>query len=136
MSARQLEFVDIILRSTDRLVELVNDLLDVARIDADNVEITRRPIDLGEAVMDVVELMRPQIEGRHQRLGVYIAPTLPLALADPGRVRQVIHNLLTNAHLYTQDGGRIHVGVEADRAWVRIVVADSGIGMTDAERVR
>ena len=50
MSARQREFVDIILRSTDRLVELVNDLLDVARIDADNVEITRRPIDVGEAV--------------------------------------------------------------------------------------
>src|SRR5581483_8724938 len=88
MSTRQLEFVDIILRSTDRLVELVNDLLDVARIDADNVEITRRPIDLGDAVQDVVELMRPRIEARHQRLGVYVAPTLPLALADPGRVRQ------------------------------------------------
>jgi signal transduction histidine kinase/CheY-like chemotaxis protein/HAMP domain-containing protein len=136
MSPRQLEFVDIILRSTDRLVELVNDLLDVARIDADNVEITRRPIDLGDAVRDIVELMRPRIEARHQRLGVYVAPTLPLALADPGRVRQIIHNLLTNAHLYTEEGGRIHVGVEADRAWVRIVVADSGIGMTEAERVR
>ena len=53
MSARQREFVEIILRSTDRLVDLVNDLLDVARIEADHVEIHRRPIDVGEAVREV-----------------------------------------------------------------------------------
>ena len=137
MSERQREFVDIILRSTDRLVDLVNDLLDVARIEADRVEINRRPIDVGEAVREVAELMGPRIAAKHQQLGVYVAPTLPLALADPGRVRQIVANLLTNAHLYTPEGGRIHVGVEADRAWIQIVVADSGIGMTaeEAERV-
>jgi signal transduction histidine kinase/HAMP domain-containing protein len=136
MTDRQQEFVDIILRSTDRLVELVNDLLDVARIEADSVEIARRPIDVGEAVREVAELMGPRIAEKNQRLGVYVAPALPLALADPGRIRQIIANLLTNAHLYTETGGRIHVGVEADRAWVRIVVADSGVGMTATERGR
>ena len=133
MSERQREFVDIILRSTDRLVDLVNDLLDVARIDADRVEINRRPIDAGEAVREVTELMGPRIAEKGQQLGVYVAPTLPLALADPGRVRQIVANLLTNAHLYTPAGGRIHVGVEADRAWIQIVVADSGIGMSEEE---
>ncbi len=136
MSERQREFVDIILRSTDRLVDLVNDLLDVARIDADRVEINRRPIDVGEAVREVTELMGPRIEEKGQQLGVYVAPTLPLALADPGRVRQIVANLLTNAHLYTPEDGRIHVGVETDRAWIQIVVADSGIGMTDEESSR
>jgi signal transduction histidine kinase/DNA-binding response OmpR family regulator len=133
MSARQREFIDIVLRSTDRLVELVNDLLDVAQIEADSVEISRRPIDIGEAVRDVAELMGPRINAKHQRLGVYVAPALPLAMADPGRIRQVIANLLTNAHVYTEEGGRIHIGVEADRAWVKIVVADSGVGMTKEE---
>jgi len=98
MSARQREFVDIILRSTDRLVDLVNDLLDVARIEADRVEINRRPIDVGEAVREVAELMGPQIEEKGQHLGVYVAGALPPALADPGRVRQIVANLLTNAH--------------------------------------
>jgi CheY-like chemotaxis protein/anti-sigma regulatory factor (Ser/Thr protein kinase) len=58
-------------------------------------------------------------------------------MADPGRVRQIVANLLTNAHLYTGEGGRIHIGVEPDRARVQIVVEDSGIGMTreEAERV-
>ena len=134
MSRRQREFIDIVLRSTDRLVELVNDLLDVARIEADNVEINRRPIDVGEAVRDVAELMGPRINAKHQTLGVVRRPALPLALADPGRIRQIIANLLTNAHLYTHEGGRIQVGVEADRAWVKIVVADSGVGMTIEER--
>src|SRR5207302_1719555 len=133
LSERQREFVDIILHSTDRLVDLVNDLLDVARIEADRVEINPRPIDVGEAVREVAELMGPRMADKEQQLGIYIAPALPLAVADPGRVRQILANLFTNAHLYTERGGRIHVGVEPDRAWVQIVVADSGRGMTTEE---
>ncbi len=136
MSERQLEFVDIILKSTDRLVDLVNDLLDVARIEAKHVEINRRAIDVGEAVREVTDLMAPRIAEKQQQLGVYIAPTLPLAVADSARIRQIVANLLTNAHLYTPKGGKIHVGVEPDRAWVQIVVEDSGVGMTEEQRAR
>ncbi len=136
MSQRQREFVDIILRSTDRLVELVNDLLDVARIDAHRVEIDRRPVDVGEVVREVVELMAPRFDQKQQRLGTYVAPTLPLTLADPARIRQIVANLLTNAHLYTPVGGRVHIGVEGERAWVQIIVADSGVGLTEEERAR
>lgn len=136
MSERQREFVEIILRSTDRLVDLVNDLLDVARIEADRVELNRRPIDVGEAVREIAELMGPRIAAKRQRLGVYVAGALPPALADAGRVRQIVANLLTNAHLYTAEGGRLHVGVEADRAWIQIVVEDSGRGMTREETER
>ena len=130
MSERQREFVDIILKSTDRLTELVGDLLDVARIEADRVELTRRPLDVGEAVRETAELMGPRITNKHQRLSVHIAPALPLALADAARVRQIIANLLTNAHLYTGDGGGIWVRVESERAWVQIEVRDNGVGIT------
>jgi CheY-like chemotaxis protein/anti-sigma regulatory factor (Ser/Thr protein kinase) len=65
---------------------------------------------------------------------VSIAAGLPLAFADPARIRQIVANLLTNAHMYTEEGGKIQIGVEADRAWVKIVVADSGVGMTAEER--
>jgi signal transduction histidine kinase len=135
-TAREREFVEIIGRSTDRLVELVDELLQVAQLDADHVELRLRPIDVGEAIQEVAELLGPRIRDKDQQLGIYVAPTLPLAYADAGRVRQVIGNLLTNAHLYTPEGGRIHVGAEADRAWVRIVVADSGVGMTQSETDR
>jgi two-component system phosphate regulon sensor histidine kinase PhoR len=136
MTERQREFVKIILRSTDRLVDLVNDLLDVARIEADRVEIHRRPIDVGEAVQEVAELMGPRIADKSQELDVHVAAALPPAFADPGRVRQIVANLLTNAHLYTPEGGRLRVGVEPDRAWIQIVVADSGRGMNEEEQSR
>jgi signal transduction histidine kinase len=136
MTERQREFIEIILKSTDRLVELVNDLLDVARIEADHVEINRRPIDVGEVVHDVVELIMPRMESKGQSLTTYVSPILPPALADPGRVRQIVANLLTNAHLYTPEGGTVHVGVEPDRAWVQVTVEDSGVGMTKEETER
>jgi signal transduction histidine kinase/CheY-like chemotaxis protein len=130
MSERQREFIDIILRSTDRLVELVNDLLDVARIDADRVELKLRPTDVGEAIREVTELMGARIAEKRQELRVHVAPGLPAALADPGRLRQVIANLLTNAHQYTPDDGIVEVGASADQGWIQIWVGDSGVGMT------
>jgi len=136
MSERQREFVEIILKSTERLTDLVADLLDVARIEADRVEINRRPIDVGEAIRETAELMGPRIAEKHQQLSVYVAPTLPLALADPARVRQIVANLLTNAHLYTGEEGRIQVRVESERAWIQIEVQDSGVGMTTEQSER
>ena len=133
MSARQREFVEIITRSTDRLVDLVNDLLDVARIEADRVEISRRPIDVGEAVREAAELIGPRIDEKRQTLEVSVAPALPAALADPSRVRQIVANLLTNAHLYTPEGGTIRVSVDGVGAWVQIAVVDSGVGMSPEE---
>jgi len=136
LSVRQREFVDIILRSTDRLVDLVNDLLDVAKIEADRVELNQRPIDVGEEVREVAELMGPRIAGKRQELTLHIDPALPAALADASRVRQIVANLLTNAHLYTGEGGRIDVRVHAVSTSVEIAVADNGPGMTMGELER
>jgi len=133
MSERQQEFVQIILRSTDRLVELVSDLLDVARLEADHVEINRRAVDAGQAVREVLELIGPRIEARGQQLSSRLAPALPLVLADPARLRQILANLVTNAHLYTPEGGQISVCADTDGPWVRLEVSDSGIGMTAEE---
>ena len=129
LSSRQREFVDIILRSTDRLVDLVNDLLDVARIEADRVELNRRPIYVGEEIREVTELMGPQIADKRQQLNAQVAPALPAALADASRVRRIVANLLTNAHLYSGEGGTIEVSVARPPGWVEIIVADDGPGM-------
>jgi signal transduction histidine kinase/ActR/RegA family two-component response regulator/HAMP domain-containing protein len=136
MTERQREFIEIILKSTDRLTELVSHLLDVARIDADHVEIDRRPIDAGEAVREVAQLMGPRVEEKNQRLTVHIAPRVGLALADPARLRQIVANLVTNAHLYTPQGGNIDVRVDPERAWIQITVTDTGVGMTPEEASR
>ncbi|HEV7807496.1 MAG TPA: ATP-binding protein [Solirubrobacteraceae bacterium] len=137
LTERQLEFIQIALQSTDRLVDLVNDLLDVARIESGEYEIQPRPCDLRPTVEEVVALMEPRIEDKRQRLVVQIDEPRPHALADPARVRQIVTNLLTNAHLYTGENGTITVRLEGDARATRIAVGDSGRGMSgdDARRV-
>ena len=130
LAPRQREFVDVILLSTDRLVDLVNDLLDVARVEAGQLEIQRRPISVAEAVREVAAMMAPQFTNRRQELVVDIAPALPVALADPARVRQIVTNLLTNANLYTAEGGRVTVSVGASGESVLLAVSDQGRGMS------
>ena len=106
---REREFVDVILQSTDRLVDLVNDLLDVARLEAGKMEIHPRLFDVAELVREVAALMGPRVSEKDQRLDLDLPPGLPRALADPVRVRQIVTNLVSNAHLYTDEGGRITV---------------------------
>ena len=130
LGEREREFVDVILLSTDRLVDLVNDLLDVARLEAGKMEVHPRLFDLAELVREAAALIAPRVAEKGQQLELELPPGLPRALADPGRVRQIVTNLLSNAHLYTESGGRITVRTEARDAWLRLSVSDTGRGMS------
>lgn len=133
LDARQREFVDVIVLSTNRLVDLVNDLLEVARAEAGKIELHRRPVDLAEQVREIATLLQPRLDDKDQRLELDVPAGLPRAFADPARVRQILTNLLTNAHLYTAEGGRLGVSVHADDVWLALAVSDSGQGMTPDE---
>ncbi|HEX6388485.1 MAG TPA: ATP-binding protein [Solirubrobacteraceae bacterium] len=133
LDARQQEFLDIVLMSTNRLVDLVNDLLDVARVEAGRIEIHRRPTELKEIVRETTALMTTRVHEKRQTLEVDVPDDLPRALVDPSRMRQVLTNLLTNAHLYTQDGGTIRVGVRESGRLLELTVADNGRGMSDED---
>jgi CheY-like chemotaxis protein/anti-sigma regulatory factor (Ser/Thr protein kinase) len=116
-------------------VDLVNDLLDVARIESGQYEIAPRSCDLRETLEEVAALMAPRLDDKHQRLVVEISEPRPAALVDPARVRQIVTNLLTNAHQYTGEHGTITLRLDADARATRIVVSDTGRGMA-AEDVR
>jgi signal transduction histidine kinase/DNA-binding response OmpR family regulator/HAMP domain-containing protein len=137
LTPRQLEFIQIALQSTDRLVDLVNDLLAVARIESGHFQIHPRSCDLRAVVEEVAELMRPRVEEKRQRLVIQIDERRPPALADPVRVRQIVTNLLTNAHLYTAENGTITLRLEGDAHATRIAVVDNGRGMSaeDTRRI-
>ncbi len=126
---REREFVDVVLQSTDRLVELVNDLLDVARLEAGRMEIHARLFDLAGLIEEVATLMGPRVEAKDQRLVLDLPPGLPKVLADPVRVRQVLVNLISNSHVYTDAGGTITVVADGDGQEIELSVADDGQGM-------
>jgi signal transduction histidine kinase len=129
LTPKQAETVEIIIDNTRHLVRLLNDLLDLARSDAGRLTIKPVPTDVASLVEDAVRTMRGQTEASEQTLGEEIEPGLPSVLVDPDRVRQVLVNLLTNAHEYCPE--RASIGVSAKRAGaeVEVSVSDNGPGI-------
>lgn len=129
LDPRQAETVEVILDNTRHLVRLLNDLLDLARSDAGRLTIKPVPTDVGALVEDAVRTMRAQTEARGQTLSEEVEPGLPPVSADPDRVRQVLVNLLTNAHEYCPEGASIRVTAARIGAEVEIAVIDDGPGI-------
>lgn len=126
-SAREQEVIE---RQVKHLTRLVDDLLDVSRIERGKIELSKRPAQLAEIVAKAVEIASPLLEQRRHRLELRVAPTGLPVLADETRVAQVVANLLTNAARYTDEGGLITVSATRDKKEIVLRVRDTGIGMT------
>jgi signal transduction histidine kinase len=129
LTPRQRETVEIILDNCRHLVRLLNDLLDLARSDAGRLAIRPQPTEVAPLVEDVVRTMRAQTEAASQTLGEDIQPGLPPINVEPDRIRQILVNLITNAHEYSPEGASIGVAARAVGAEVEISVSDNGPGI-------
>ena len=127
-------YLQIVKRSADHLLELINDLLDIARLEAGKLELRRLPLDLEDLIREVSGALRPQIEAKGQHLHLDLAVSLPVVNGDPERLTQVLLNLISNAHKYTPQGGSITIVTRAERAGVCIAVQDTGIGLSSEEQ--
>ncbi len=119
----------VIERQVNHLTRLVDDLLDVSRIARGKVELKREVLELADVVSRSIEVASPLLEQRTQTLHVDVAPRGLSVDADPGRLAQVISNLLTNAAKYTPPSGRITVSGALEEGQVVLRVRDTGIGM-------
>ncbi len=122
------EQAEIALRSCRRLLRLVNQLLDIQRIDAGRVQARFRPCDLSEMIAQIVEAFRPYCEKKNLRL-VSELKSCPLVYLDPEKFDKVLYNLLSNAMKFTNSGGIIAIKVEPAGDHIRIQIKDTGIGI-------
>jgi signal transduction histidine kinase len=129
LSPKQAETVEIILDNTRHLVRLLNDLLDLARSNAGRLAIKPVPTEVGPLVEDAVRTMRAQTEAGGQSLESAIEPGLPRVSVEPDRIRQVLVNLLTNAHEYCPSGASIRATATRVGDEVEIAVSDNGPGI-------
>jgi signal transduction histidine kinase/DNA-binding response OmpR family regulator len=129
------EWVDHINRSGQHLLGLINDVLDLAKVEAGRLELDRAQFDLATALHESVAGVRPLADRKHLRLETELAPGV-LADADRGRFRQVVYNLLSNAIKFTPDGGLVRVESSVAEGGVRIDVVDSGVGIAEADHER
>jgi two-component system sensor histidine kinase/response regulator len=114
--------------SAERLIGLVNDLLDIARLEAGRLTMQPEPVDLGEMVKSVSAELAPLARAKYHQ--VDIEGSAPPTFADRQLARQAVLNLFSNAIKYTPDQGRISIELDYDDRDVRLSVTDTGIGIS------
>ena len=125
-AARALAALD---RSTQAQARMIDDLLDIARIEAGKLTLQREPVDLGPLISDWVESFQQEATAKAVKLGPLAGAVTATVSADADRLRQVVMNLLANAIKYTPSGGRIQVRMTGEDGVVRIAVSDTGAGI-------
>jgi signal transduction histidine kinase len=142
LTDRQAEFVRIINSNVERMGRLVNDLLEISRLETGRIRLDPKPVALDEIVEEVVVNIRTEIEARAHTLVVEAPDDLPLVLADRDRLIQILTNLVSNAYKYTPNGGTIRIVVAGDDHppeppdHLRISVSDTGIGLSPEELLK
>ncbi len=123
------ELYDLIDRQTARLIRLVDELLDVARISRGHIELKQQVIDFVQVIRHATDASRARIEDRQHDLALKLPDTSVYVHGDAVRLEQVASNLLENAAKYTDPGGRIEVTLTEARGEALLSVRDTGIGI-------
>ena len=119
--------------SASHLLELINDILDISRLDAGNADLAPESFDLGEVLREAMKMVKGQADTAGVVLADAVAPGLPALIADRRRIKQVAINLLSNAVKFTRPGGRVTVAARASEAGIEFAVEDTGIGIAEED---
>ena len=137
LSERQRERLDHVMRGGEHLLRLVDDVLDLSRIEAGGIAISPEPVQVGEVLEDVTSTLEPMAMRAEIRIEVpEVAGELPPVVADRTRLAQIVMNLGSNAIKYGKRGGHVWIRATAHGDAVRIAVEDDGIGIPESQRAR
>jgi len=119
----------IIQESTNRLTHFINEILDLTKLKAGQVEVHYRPFDVEEAVEEVVGLFQPLLEKKSLEWRIDVPPDMPVIPADAEKIRQILTNLISNALKFTPSGGTIRIWARNHIEFIQISVQDTGVGI-------
>jgi len=122
-------FAEDIVSSSEHLLDLINDILDYARLETKRYKVELQPVELARELERCIAMMRPLAEEADVALLHEIPEPLPVILADRRALRQIVINLVSNGIKFTPAGGRVTVGVDFDADAIRVHISDTGIGM-------
>jgi signal transduction histidine kinase len=134
LNDKQAEYVHDILTSGRHLLSLINDILDLSKVEAGRMELELSRFDLRAALDGSLTLMRERASRHGIELGVEVDEGLDEIVADERKVRQIVLNLLSNAVKFTPDGGRVGVGAARLDGALEIAVSDTGIGIASEDQ--
>ena len=134
VNLKQAEYLQDILESGRHLLSLINDILDLSKIEAGHMELEPADFDLSSAIDNALTLVRERATRRGITLGSTIDERLGMVRGDERKVKQILLNLLSNALKFTPEGGRIDVGAGRHDEVAEVSVADTGIGIAPADQ--
>lgn len=131
---RPYRYAENIMSSGRMLLGLINDLLDLAKIEAGKLELHLATVNMEEMIRNLLDFMRPLADKKSLQLSPIIGENIPTITSDPGRIQQILYNLLSNAVKFTPEGGLVEVTLECpDAEHVSVRVRDTGIGIPPEE---
>jgi signal transduction histidine kinase len=136
LNEKQAEYVADIHTSGRHLLALINDILDLSKIEAGRMELQVNSVALGEVLESSVALMRERATRQGIGLRLEVSPTTGVIEADERKLKQVLFNLLTNALKFTSSGGHVEVSASGDGGEVVVSVHDDGVGIAAADQAR
>jgi len=136
LNSEQTEFVDNISLSNKRMVELVNTLLNISRIESGRIIIEPKPTDLKEMISAVIHEFEPKLKEKEQKIIININPNLKKINCDPKLIFEVYKNLISNAIKYSRQKGEIQVFVSSDKENVVNQITDNGYGIPKKDQTK
>jgi signal transduction histidine kinase/CheY-like chemotaxis protein len=136
LNEEQRDYVADILSSGRHLLELINDILDLSKIEAGKMKLSKELFELGPVVEEALSLLRVEAGRKHIELGADHPEAEIEVHADRSKVKQIMGNLLSNAVKFTPPGGRVTLGARQEGAFMTISVSDTGIGIKPEDQGR
>ncbi len=134
LSERQRRYATNIQSSGKMLLGMINDILDLAKIESGKMEVRSEDFSLRDVCEALTGLARPIAERKNINLECRLDDAIPLLRQDPGKLRQILYNLLSNAIKFTPEGGRVTLSARTDGRFSVIEVEDTGIGIAEEDR--
>ena len=132
LNEKQKRYTGHVTQGARHLLSLINDILDLSKIEAGRVELRMERFTLHEAVAEVLNAIQPSADAKNLRLSSELPPGIEIA-ADRTRLKQILYNLLSNAIKFTPEGGEVRVEAHVDRTVLCLSVTDNGIGVVPEE---
>jgi protein-histidine pros-kinase len=131
------EYLNDILTSSKHLLQLINDVLDLAKVESGKIEFRPEAVDVGKVVAEVRDILRGLAAEKHTQVEAVLSPDVGEVFLDPAKLKQILYNYLSNAIKFTPDKGRVTITVTpATDDMIRVAVQDTGIGVRPADMHR
>jgi signal transduction histidine kinase len=134
LNDRQQRWVQNVRSSGERLLNLINDILDLAKIEAGKLEVRPEDVAIGELCEEQLNMFRPMAQKKNIDLRSQVGADIPLLRQDPVKLQQILSNLLSNAIKFTPEGGRVLLRAQADGLHLILTVTDTGVGIASEDQ--